>query len=140
MRRALPGISRVLAIAIVVAVALQFPLAAWGIFDGRTGNLPTGSTKLADTTTLDAHRAVGDLIVLLALLLLAAALAAGARGRALRMVAALFALTVVQSVLGGAGASTPLLGALHGLNALAILGLSVHIVIRDRRAAHTAAT
>jgi len=86
-------------------VAAQFFLAGAGAFGA---------------TSFDAHKTVGSVLVLIALLgLLAAALA-----RRFVTHAALFlGVTVLQFVLGTLGADTPWIGAFHGLNALVVMGV-----------------
>jgi hypothetical protein len=71
-------------------------------------------------TSFDAHKTVGSVLVLVALLgLLAAAVAHRFVGHA----AIFLGVTVLQLVLGTLGADTPWIGAFHGLNALAVLGV-----------------
>jgi hypothetical protein len=71
-------------------------------------------------TSFDAHKAVGSVLVLVALLgLLAAALARRLVGHA----ALFLAVTVLQLVLGTLGADEPWVGAFHGLNAVVVMGV-----------------
>ena len=70
-------------------------------------------------TSFDAHRTVGSLAVLVALLgLLLAALTRRHRGHS----AAVVGLLVLQALLGSVGGDEPWVGALHGLNAIAVMG------------------
>jgi hypothetical protein len=86
-------------------IAVQFFLAGAGAFGA---------------TSFDAHKAVGSVLVLVALLgLLAAALARRLVGHA----ALFLAVTVLQLVLGTLGADEPWVGAFHGLNALVVMGV-----------------
>jgi hypothetical protein len=71
-------------------------------------------------TSFDAHKTVGSVLVLVALLgLLAAALARRFVGHA----ALCLGVTVLQLALGAWGADEPWVGALHGLNALVVMGV-----------------
>jgi hypothetical protein len=86
-------------------IAAQFFLAGAGAFGA---------------TSFEAHKAVGSILVLVALLvLLAAALARRFVGHAALFLGA----TVLQLVLGTLGADTPWIGAFHGLNAIVVMGV-----------------
>jgi hypothetical protein len=86
-------------------IAAQFFLAGAGAFGA---------------TSFDAHKAVGSILVLVALLgLLAAALARRFVGHA----ALFLGVTVLQLVLGTLGADTPWIGAFHGLNAVVVMAV-----------------
>jgi hypothetical protein len=70
-------------------------------------------------TSFDAHRTIGSLAVVVALVgLVVAALTR----RHLGHTAAVFGLLVLQAVLGSLGGDEPWIGALHGLNAIAVMG------------------
>jgi hypothetical protein len=108
--------------AIVLAdVLLQFFLAGAGVFSAGPG------TAARDSAALDPHRGNGEVVMLLALLLLIAALA-GRNGR-WKLVLPLFLLTLLQPVLAIAGAA----GGLHVLGAVAILGLASVLTFRAWR-------
>jgi hypothetical protein len=104
-------------------IAAQFFLAGAGAFGA---------------TSFDAHKTVGSVLVLVALLgLLAAALARRLVGHAALFLAA----TVLQLGLGAWGADEPWVGALHGLNALVVMGVGGTLARRawaDRERAATA--
>jgi hypothetical protein len=86
-------------------IAVQFFLAGAGAFGA---------------TSFEAHKTVGSVLVLVALLgLIAAALARRLVGHA----ALFLAVTVLQLVLGTLGADEPWVGALHGLNAAVVMGV-----------------
>jgi hypothetical protein len=86
-------------------IAAQFFLAGAGAFGA---------------TSFDAHRTVGSLLVLVVLMgLLVAALVR----RHVRHAALLLGVTVLQLVLGTLGGDEPWVGAFHGLNALAVMGV-----------------
>jgi uncharacterized protein DUF6220 len=71
-------------------------------------------------TSFDAHKAVGSVLVVVVLLgLLVAALVR----RHLAHAAMFFAVTVLQLVLGAVGSDEPWIGAFHGLNAIAVMGV-----------------
>jgi Family of unknown function (DUF6220) len=70
-------------------------------------------------TTFDAHRTVGSLAVIVALVGLG--LAALTR-RNVAHSAAVVGLLVLQALLGTLGGDQPWIGALHGLNAVAVMG------------------
>jgi hypothetical protein len=100
----------------------------------------TSSGRFPEVSTLGAHRALGDLIILLALILVLVALAGGLRGSDMGHAGGLVILTLLQSVLAHLGTDTgAVFGGLHVLNALAILGLSARIVSVTWRAAPAAA-
>jgi Family of unknown function (DUF6220) len=94
----------VVASATALLVATQFFLAGAGAFGA---------------TSFDAHRSVGSIAGLVALVGLAlAALTRRHRGHS----AAVVGLLVLQFALGSLGSDEPWIGALHGLNALAVMG------------------
>jgi uncharacterized protein DUF6220 len=96
-------LQRGIAVLTMALIATQFFLAGAGAFGA---------------TSFDAHKAVGSVVVLVALVgLLVAALA---RRFALHALV-LFGLAVLQLVLGTLGSDEPWIGAFHGLNALAVL-------------------
>jgi len=130
MRRVHEGLAWVL----LAGIVLQFFLVGYGIFSGRTGDISKGD-KLSEVSTLDAHRVVGSALVAVGLLLLLAALAGRMGGRDIGTSALLFVLTLVQSFLAHLGSEhgNGLLGGLHGVNAIVLLGLTIHVVVRDRR-------
>lgn len=139
MRRGAQTVHAWIAALMVLAVLVQIFLAGYGIFSGRTTDLGHHA-KIVETSTLDAHRALGSLIVLVALLLVLAAAAAGYRGRDMAMSGTLLLLVVLQMFLAGLGADTgAAFGGLHALNAMVIAGLSGAVMARARRATRTPA-
>lgn len=117
-----------------IGVGVQFFLAGLGLFEGRTSDL-AGSHKIVETSTMDAHRALGSLLVLVALLVFLAALAAGYRGRILGMSGVLLLIVVVQMFLAGLGTDTAaVFGGLHVVNAVVIVFLTARIMEEARRA------
>jgi hypothetical protein len=97
---------RGLAILFQIAVVVQFFLAGLGAF---------GAESYA------AHRALGNALGLIGLVLVI--LAAVGRKEALPASAVLFVLLIVQAILGMAGDDVGVLGGLHPVNALLILGV-----------------
>jgi hypothetical protein len=102
------------------AVIVQFYLAGSGIFAA------TGPVK--DASSLDPHRVLGNILAVLALVLLIATVVARPGRRALITVAVLFVLTAVEGLIASAGSGVPYFGALHPVVAAVILGLTGVIV------------
>jgi hypothetical protein len=97
-------LQRFLALAIVIAVATQFFLAAAGSFGA---------------TSYSAHRALGSALGVGAV---AALLVALITRRHMRASSLLLVAVVIQIALGSVGTTHPWVGAFHGLNALFVLG------------------
>jgi hypothetical protein len=109
-----------LAWAVAIGVAVQVFLAGLGIFGGRLGDLSTEADErnhLSSTSTLDAHRIIGSLVVLLIILLALSAFWARLKGRDRTL---------------SLGTDAAFVGGLHALNALALLGIAVQLALRDR--------
>lgn len=87
---------------------LQFYLAGLGVYGGGLGS-----------GDYDVHRIVGSLLSLIALILLV--LAAVGRREALVASGTLFALMILQTLLGNTGTDARVIAALHPLNGLLIL-------------------
>lgn len=87
---------------------VQFFLAGLGTFGERDA--------------FNVHRGIGSLLVLISLVLLILALVR--RKEAVAASALLFGLMIVQMVLGVSGYDAPILGALHAVNALVLLGVA----------------
>ncbi|MEY2442074.1 MAG: hypothetical protein QOJ46_1500 [bacterium] len=103
---------RTLATVFLAGAVIQFFLAGLGAF----------KFDPEDSSAFDAHRIVGDLLGLIALIVLV--LAVVGRKQAQQASIVLFVLMIVQNVLGAAGASAPVIGALHPINGLLILGVA----------------
>ena len=108
---------RYLSALLVVEVALQLVLAALGAFRAE------GGKPARDQSVFDPHRINGDVVIVIALLLLLSAIAAR-DGRWRRFPLILFVLVVIQNPLAHAGTVG---GVLHGLNAFLILGLAIEL-------------
>lgn len=105
----------------LLAVAAQFFLAGLGVWRAK----PDRTDRFAASSTFDPHRALGNALGLVALLILIAAVIS-ARQR--RESAALFLLTILQSAWTAIGSSAPAIAALHVLSAfvIAILAYTMH--------------
>jgi hypothetical protein len=99
---------RALALLFFVGGLVQFVLAGYSAFGG---------------SDWDAHSAWGSILTLIALIVLI--LAAVGRREALQASAILFGLMILQNVLGAVGDDAPVLGALHPLNGLIVLGAAM---------------
>jgi Family of unknown function (DUF6220) len=110
---------------------LQFFLAGLGVFRAK----PHGSEHLYESSAFDAHRAVGDVTQIVALLILVAAVLA--RGR-VRLSLALFVLAVIQGVLPSLADDVPGIAALHPINGLVLIAIA-HFLTRPAREAEAPA-
>jgi hypothetical protein len=108
--------------------ALQFFLAGLGVFR----NNPKPSEKIIESSTFDPHRIVGDLTTLVVVII--AVLALITRWE-LQWSLLLFGMMVVQFLLAGLGEDTPVFGALHALNGVALLAIGGVLLMRLRRPA-----
>ncbi len=104
-------------------IAVQFFLAGIGVFgdEGKTGD------------DFDPHRALGNVLLLVSLIMLILA-AVGRLGRPLLpMTGALFVLMFIQGILAGVGEDTQVVGAFHVVNALVLFTLVYHLfqAVRD---------
>jgi Mn2+/Fe2+ NRAMP family transporter len=122
---------RVLVALIAVACVVQIFLAGRGAFGVH------GSASLDDQKSFDPHRALGEIIGLLAVLALLAALV---YWRDKRMIGLTFALAFMAEILQHVFAlpKHPWVAGLHALDGLAILGLSAalaHHAWRKNRSA-----
>jgi hypothetical protein len=113
-------------------VAVQFFLAGLGVFR----NNPDPSKKIVESSTFDPHRILGDVLTLVALIILVLAVVAR---RQIEMSGLLFGLMVLQNVLAGVGTDTPVVGALHVLNGLLIVAVGAVLLMRLRPAPAAAA-
>jgi hypothetical protein len=121
-----------------ILVVVQVAFAAFGAFDAVHKADKVAISKKTIEDGFNVHGAVGTLIVILMLLLLIVA-AAGRLGPALvKFSAAIFALGVIQFLLGVVSTSAPAVGILHGLNALLIFSASGLLAHRMWAGGHTA--
>ena len=112
--------------------AVQFFLAGLGVFRQN----PKPGEKIIESSTFDPHRIVGDVVTLVALLILVMALITRWQ---LQLSVTLFVLMLVQQVLAGLGEDTPVFGALHALNGVALLAVGALLLVRMRPAAQAPA-
>ena len=119
------GAQRILVHVFLGLVAVQFFLAGLGVFR----NNPDPNKKIVESSTFDPHRILGDVLILVSLVILVLALVTR---HALQLSVTLFVLMVIQNVLAGVGEDTPVLGALHALNALVIVGVGALLLVRMR--------
>jgi hypothetical protein len=117
---------RILAWLFLLGATLQFFLAGLGVFRAK----PHGSDKLFESSAFDAHRVVGDALILIAFALLVLALV---NREQVRLAFVLFVLMLVQFGLAAAGDSIAALGALHPVNGILLIMIS-HILTRGPRA------
>ena len=108
--------------------ALQFFLAGLGVFR----NNPKPNEKIVESSTFDPHRVVGDITALVVIIVVV--LAMFTRWQ-LQMCLLLFGLMVLQFILAGIGEDTPVFGALHALNGVALLAVGTVLLMRLRPAA-----
>lgn len=119
------GTHRLLADLFLFGVAAQFFLAGLGVFGADKHGRP------AAASTFDAHRIFGNVLVLVAILIAAAAVAGRVQ---VRQSLLLLALTALQGVWTQAG-STAAIGAIHVLGAFAItlVAYRLHRATHDER-------
>jgi hypothetical protein len=99
---------RVLSLLFLAGALVQFFLAGLGAFGG---------------TSYEAHRTWGTVLTVIALVVLVLAFAG--RREAVQASLVLFVLMIVQNVLGAVGTDVPVLGALHPVVGLAVLGAAM---------------
>jgi hypothetical protein len=117
---------RVLGWFALLGATLQFFLAGLAVFRAK----PHGGDKLFKSSAFDAHRVVGDALILVTFALLVLAIV---NREQIRLAAILFGLMILQFILAGVGEDVAALGALHPVNGIAILGIA-HFLARGPRA------
>jgi Na+/H+ antiporter NhaC len=119
---------------LMLAYVLQLYLIAAAIFTVTHANDNArdvyAAFKQADTGYLAAHRANGDLTALLILVLIGLAFGARMPGRTKSLTALLFALIVFQSLIPSSPVPAAV-SALHGVNALVLVGLTGYLTARN---------
>jgi uncharacterized membrane protein YhaH (DUF805 family) len=105
----------------LLLIFVQFYLAGRGVFH--------------ESDNYDAHKNLGGILHLYSLIILIATIAISAtRNRVdIGLAVGLFVLVTIQAIIGDF--KHPAIAALHPVNALLIIGLSFHILSRDRAAA-----
>jgi hypothetical protein len=107
-------------------LVVQFFLAGFGAFT-------TIHDKQFKDSNFDAHAALGSLLIVLALLIMLVSLMGRWSPRAMQLSGTLFGLMIVQMLLAGFGADdAPVLGGLHVVNALVIVGVTYALVRESR--------
>ncbi len=129
---------RILTSVIFVAVVVQVGLAGYGIFNAIHKAKTAPLTQKALEDDIGAHSGFGYFVLLAMLLLLLVALAGKLGSAESKWAGGLFALGVLQAILGAASTSAPALGFLHGINALAIYAVSALLAHRTWTAHRTA--
>jgi hypothetical protein len=130
LRRGATAAYRWLTIVFFVGVVVQFFLAGLGVFGMDV------ASNLDDQSSLDPHRMLGNVLIAIALGLAVLILVARPTRRVALPYLVLLVLSILQSVFANAGGEV--LGGLHGLTAIAILGLSGSLAHRAFRREVTA--
>jgi uncharacterized membrane protein len=108
---------------LLAAVVLQIAFAGYGAFDVSDKTSAGAVDEDSMDESFELHAALGTLLVLGGLLTFLLALAARVGRRRVLHALGIFVLLVVQMILGFTGQELPgVLGALHPLNAVLILG------------------
>lgn len=111
---------------VLVMLPVQFFLAGYGAFAFKHGNATTHDN---DWTP---HAAFGSIIGLVIILVLISGLVGRLPRQLTGMTVGLFVLMIIQILLAGFGDSASLVGALHPVNALLIVGLTMSLALRAR--------
>jgi hypothetical protein len=128
---------RVLAMLVAIGVVVQVAVVAWGWF-AVLHKVDDGGTfaKGGETAGMSAHGLIGfDIIPLIAFLLLIVLFAAKIPG-GVKWALIVFGDTVLQVLLALLSGPAPVIGALHGINALALAAFA-SIAMRKARLAAT---
>ena len=111
----------------LVAGLVQIFLAGFGVFDLLGGEGEDGSS-------FDPHRTLGFTMGIVALLLLLLALIARVDATTMLLAFGLAVMTAgLQSLLAELGEDTALIGGLHAVNGLALLGLASYLRVAAQR-------
>lgn len=121
---ALRNAFRWLAALLFVAVVVQVGLAGYGAFHAVHAADHHSISKKTIENAFNAHVALGYIIVLLMLVLLIVAVAGRLGKGAIVRSGVIVLLGIAQAALGIASESTPAIGPLHTINALAIFTVS----------------
>jgi hypothetical protein len=124
---------RALAYLLALSVAVQASLIAFGAF-ALENNIDNGPVSDGDTTGVTLHHSFAYVVLLCAVALLAVSFGAKVT-HGVRWAAIPLGLIVVQFFLAYAAYSAAIIGALHGLNALAIFAVAL---LAGRRVPKTA--
>jgi heme A synthase len=124
---------RVLAYLLAATVAAQAALIAFGAF-ALENKIDKGPVSDGDTTGVTLHHVGANAVILCAVVLLGISFRAKI-DHGVRWAAILLALVVLQFMLAYTAYGTAIVGALHGVNALAIFAVSLQA---GRRVSKTA--
>lgn len=127
MRNAARAVHRWLGALFLLGVVAQFFLAGLGVFGNQDEAASGGTTvtKQAFDNSFGPHVALGDILVVLSVALVAAALAARLAGMALRSTLAVLLLAIAGAALANAG--PPAVRALHPVVGLGVLGAAGYL-------------
>jgi heme A synthase len=118
---------------LVVAVLLQIAFAGYGAFDASDKAAAGSLDEQAYDDSFELHTGFAYLIMLGSLVAVVLALAARVGRRHVLHAVGIFILLIAQMILGWTGADAPgVLGALHPLNAVLILGAIASLALRLR--------
>jgi hypothetical protein len=122
---------RYLAMAVATGVVVQAAAIAWGAF-GIAHDVDAGvvvDENYVDNFGIDLHATVGSMVIpLLALALLIVGILIRSTDGALRWGGIVFGLVVLQVILAEVSFGAPVVGLLHGTNALLILLASIKAI------------
>lgn len=131
---ALRTIFRWWAMLLLVAVVVQIGFAGIGAFDALDKATAGSVDEDGFYDSFDLHAILGTLLVLASLLLFLLALAARVGKQRILHSLGIFVLVVIQMVLGWSGQELPeVLGFLHPINALIILGAIASLAMQEWR-------
>jgi len=124
---------RVLAYLLALSVAVQASLIAFGAF-ALENSIDNGPVSDGDTTGVTLHHSFAYVVALFAIALLGVSFGAKVK-HGVRWAVIPFGLVVAQFFLAYAAYSAAIIGALHGLNAIAIFAVAL---LAGRRVPKTA--
>jgi hypothetical protein len=107
---------------------------AWLVVGGLLVQIYLAGAGLFGATTFQPHRALGNALAVAILLLLIVVLIARPGWRAVGPALALVVLTIVQVMLPSLRTGLPWVAALHALNAVALVAVTVSIALAPRQA------
>jgi hypothetical protein len=110
---------------------------AWLVVGGLVLQIYLAGAALFGSTTFQPHRSFGDALGAAILILLVVALIARPGRRVLGLAAALTALTIVQILLPSLRSGLPWVAALHAVNAVALVGVTLNLARAVSQAAAT---
>jgi hypothetical protein len=109
---------------------------AWVVVGGLLVQFYVAGAALFGATTFQPHRALGNALAAAILLLLVVILIARPGWRVVGPALALVALTIVQMSLPSLRTGLPWVAALHVVNAVALVAVTVGIALAPRQAVH----